>query len=156
MPCKISCAISAMFIIGMIFMTFSTTQNNIIAKYENQLPKELHVTYQKIVKDRLQNYYVGYILGFILAILIIFYNLNVRKIPASNLSIVCLVVACSFLVNYFYYILAPKKDWMLNHIKTPEQTKSWLEMYRGMQFYYHSGLLLGLIGVGTFAFAFCK
>ena len=48
MPCKISCAISAIFIIGMIFMTFSTTQNNIIAKYENQLPKELHVTYQKI------------------------------------------------------------------------------------------------------------
>jgi len=156
MPCKISCAISAIFIIGMIFMTFATTQNDIIAKYEMQLPEELHVTYQNIVKDRLQNYYVGYILGFILAIIVIFYNMNVRKIPASNLSMVCLVVSLSFLVNYFYYILAPKKDWMLNHVKTPEQTRAWLEMYRGMQFYYHSGIVLGLLGVGAFAFAFCK
>jgi uncharacterized protein YacL len=156
MPCKISCAISAIFRIGMIFMTFATTQNDIIAKYEMQLPEELHVTYQNIVKDRLQNYYVGYILGFILAIIVIFYNMNVRKIPASNLSMVCLVVSLSFLVNYFYYILAPKKDWMLNHVKTPEQTRAWLEMYRGMQFYYHSGIVLGLLGVGAFAFAFCK
>jgi len=156
MPCKISCAISAIFIIGMIFMTFATTQNDIIAKYETQLPKELHITYQNIVKDRLQNYYVGYILGFILAIIVIFYNMNVRKIPASNISTVCLVVSVSFLVNYFYYTLAPKKDWMLNHVKTPEQTKAWLEMYRGMQVYYHSGIVLGLLGVGAFAFAFCK
>lgn len=156
MPCKITCAISAVFIIGMIFMTVATTQNDVIAKYEKQLPKELHVIYQNIAKDRLRNYYVGYILGFILAIIIIFYNMNLRKMPASNISMVCLVVATSFLVNYFYYTLAPKNDWMLNHVKTPEQTKAWLEMYRGMQFYYHSGLVLGLIGVGTFTFAFCK
>jgi len=30
-----------------------------------------------------------------------------------------------------------------------------LAMYRNMQIYYHSGLVLGIIGVGLFAFAFC-
>ena len=45
---------------------------------------------------------------------------------------------------------------MLDYIKTPEQTKAWLQMYRGMQVYYHSGLVLGIIAVGVFAFAFRK
>jgi glucan phosphoethanolaminetransferase (alkaline phosphatase superfamily) len=156
MPCKISCAISAVFIIAMIFMMSATSQNNIIQKYENQLSDELKITYKNIVNDRLQNYYIGYTLGFFLALIILFYNYRFRKIPASSLSVVCTVVALSFLINYFYYILSPKKDWMLNHIKTPEETKAWLEMYRGMQYYYHGGLAIGLLAVGIFAFAFCK
>jgi hypothetical protein len=45
---------------------------------------------------------------------------------------------------------------MLDYIKTPAQTKAWLHMYRGMQIYYHSGLVLGIIAVGVFAFAFRK
>ena len=137
-------------------MMSATSQNNIIQKYENQLSDELKITYKNIVNDRLQNYYIGYTLGFFLALIIIFYNYRFRKIPASSLSVVCTVVALSFLINYFYYILSPKKDWMLNHIKTPEETKAWLEMYRGMQYYYHGGLAIGLLAVGIFAFAFCK
>jgi glucan phosphoethanolaminetransferase (alkaline phosphatase superfamily) len=140
----------------MIFMMSATSQNNIIQKYENQLSDELKITYKNIVNDRLQNYYIGYTLGFFLALIILFYNYRFRKIPASSLSVVCTVVALSFLINYFYYILSPKKDWMLNHIKTPEETKAWLEMYRGMQYYYHGGLAIGLLAVGIFAFAFCK
>ena len=154
MPCKVTCAISAVFIIATIFMMASTSQNNIIKKYESQLSNELKTTYQSIVQERLQNYYIGYTLGFVVAIFILFYNYRFRKIPASSLSVVCTVVAVSFLVNYFYYILAPKKDWMLNHLKTPEETKAWLQMYREMQFNYHLGLVLGIIAVGVFAFAF--
>jgi hypothetical protein len=51
-------------------------------------------------------------------------------------------------------MLSPKSDWMLNHINNPEQTKLWLQMYRTMSVYYHIGLVLGIIAVGFFAFAF--
>lgn len=72
---------------------------------------------------------------------------------------VCIVLATSFLTNYFYYILSPKTDWMLNHVEGPEaqakqQVQAWLQMYRTMQFYYHAGLVLGILGVGVLAFAF--
>ena len=70
------------------------------------------------------------------------------------MSMICLVLAISFITNYFYYILSPKKKWMLNYIETPDQTKLWLQMYRGMQVYYHTGLVLGIIAVGIFALAF--
>jgi hypothetical protein len=43
---------------------------------------------------------------------------------------------------------------MLNHITTSEQNKAWLAMYRGMQVYYHTGLVLGLFAIGIFAYAF--
>ena len=72
----------------------------------------------------------------------------------STTSMVCLVLATSFITNFFYYILSRKKNWMLNSIDTPEQTKAWLKMYRGMQVYYHTGLVLGIIAVGFFAHAF--
>jgi uncharacterized membrane protein YkgB len=51
-------------------------------------------------------------------------------------------------------MLHPKSKWMLNYLNDKEQVKAWLQMYRTMQFNYHLGLVLGIIGVGVFAFAF--
>jgi len=154
MPCQISCGISAIFLIGMVYMSYATYQSNIMVKYQDQLPENLQKTYKNIVDERMRIYYFGYILGFIISLLVIFYNTQIRKNRFTAGSLVCIVIAISFLTNYFYYILSPKSDWMLNHIKTPEQNQAWLAMYRGMQVYYHSGLVLGLASVGLFAYAF--
>ena len=72
----------------------------------------------------------------------------------NNFSLVCIVTSTAFITNYFYYMLYPKTDWMLNHITNGEQSKLWLEMYKKMSLYYHSGLVLGIIAVGFLAFAF--
>ena len=154
MPCRITCLIAAIFLIGMIFMMNGTTNSGIIKNYEKQLPPELRTVYNSIVKERTSIYFMGYVLGFVLALIIIFYNVQIKKGYMSISSMVCLVVSVSFLTNYFYYILSPKSKWMLEHIKTPEQNHAWLKMYKGMQFYYHGGLALGVIAVGLFAFAF--
>ena len=154
MPCTISCAISAMFIIGMIYMNYSVTRSQIILKYKLQLPENLQKIYEQIIHERTTIYYQGYVLGFILSIFIILGNIYSENKILSTTSMVCLVLATSFITNYFYYILSPKKNWMLNYITTPEQTKAWLQMYRGMQVYYHTGLVLGIIAVGIFAYAF--
>jgi len=136
-------------------MNYSMLDSQIMNKYKRQLPEDLQLVYREIVNERTNIYYMGYSLGFILSIIIILYNTQVGKNRMSNFGMVCLVIAVSFSVNYFYYILSPKTKWMLNEIKTQEQSKAWLEMYRNMQMYYHSGLVLGILGVGTFAFAFC-
>ena len=154
MPCSLSCGVSAVFLIGMIYMNYATYESNIMVDYKKQLPENLVATYNYIVDERTRIYYFGYILGFILSLIIIFYNTQIHKNRFSTLTLVSMVVAISFVTNYFYYVLSPKSDWMLNHIKDPEQTKAWLSMYRGMQVYYHTGLVLGLFAVGTFAFAF--
>jgi hypothetical protein len=154
--CGLSCFISAIFIIGMTYMNYQVDKSQIILQYKAQLPDELQRMYEKITRERTKIYYQGYILGFILSLVIILANYWSNHKMLSTTSLVCLVLATSFITNYFYYILSPKKNWMLDYIKTPAQTKAWLHMYRGMQVYYHSGLVLGIIAVGVFAFAFRK
>ena len=153
-PCKLSCAVSLVFITAMIYMMYATMQSNIITDYENTLSPELVVVYKTIAKERTGIYYYGYFLGFVLSLLFIVYNTTVRKVPFSSMPLVCIVVSISFFTNYFYYILSPKTTYMTEHLKTPEEIKAWGIMYRGMQKYYHTGLVLGLVSVGALAFAF--
>jgi uncharacterized membrane protein YkgB len=154
MACSVSCSISAVFIIGMIYFNSSSCKGKTALEYKSKLPSNLKSLYDKIVAERQSISYYGYALGFLLSLVIIFYNRNVKNNRLGNTSLVCTVVATSFLTNYFYYILTPKSDWMLNHITKPEDARAWLQMYRTCSYNYHLGLLLGIMGVGMFAFAF--
>ena len=152
MACTISCIISAVFIIGMIYFYNMTGKSEIVKKYMENLPTDLQKRYELITKERKMISYKGYALGVALSLGIIIYNNLSQKMSTS--ATICLVIATSFLTNYFYYILSPKSDWVLNHTKSQEQVKAWLVMYREMSFNYHAGLALGIVAVGIFAFAF--
>ena len=154
MPCSISCMISGVFIIGMIYFYNMTDKSEIVKHYKDKLSIPLQKRYEKITEERKKISYHGYILGFILSLFIIFYNTKMRGYKMNTFSLVCMVMAVCFLTNYFYYILSPKTDWMLNHTSSQEEVKAWLQMYREMSYNYHMGLLLGIIGVGVGAFAF--
>ena len=153
MVCSISCSISMVFIIGMIYFYNGTSKNATVLQYKQQLNTEQKQAYDKIAAERLNISLRGYALGVLLSLLLIYYNYKKKQFKAS--SVVCLVLATSFLTNYFYYTLSPKSDWMLNHVESRGQTQAWLEMYKIMQYYYHAGLVLGIIGLGVFAYAFC-
>jgi uncharacterized protein YacL len=118
------------------------------------MPVELQKRYEKIAMERMTISYYGYGLGLLFSLLIIFYNVKIKTNRMNTFSMVCTVIATCFLTNYFYYILSPKSDWMLNHTTNQEQVKAWLIMYREMSYNYHAGLALGIIAVGIFAFAF--
>ena len=154
MVCNISCMISALFIIGMIYFYSMTYNNEVIKKYKASLSDDLQKRYIAISKERMMISCQGYILGFGLSLLIIFYNLQIKGVKLSNFPLVCTVIATCFLTNYFYYMLSPKSDWMLNHMNDKKETTAWLEMYREMSFNYHAGLVLGIMAVGILAFAF--
>ena len=154
MACAISCAVSVVFIIGMIYFYNITDKSAVVKHYKDSLPTDLQKRYEKISKERLMISYYGYALGLFFSLLIIFYNVQLRHNKMSTVSLICTVMATCFLTNYFYYILSPKSDWMLNHISNQEQVKAWLIMYREMSYNYHLGIALGIIAVGVFAFAF--
>ena len=149
MACAISCMISAVFIIGMIYFYNRTDKSAIVKQYKGKMSPDLQDRYDKIARERMLISVQGYVAGVILSLLIIFY----RGIK-NPFSLVCTVMATCFLTNYFYYMLHPKSDWMLNHVNSQEEVQAWLQMYREMQLNYHAGLALGIIAVGVFAFAF--
>ena len=154
MACTLSCAISAIFVIGMIYFYNMTGKSEIVKHYKSSMSSDLQKRYDKISQERLMISYQGYALGVIPSLGIIFYNLKIKGTKMSNTALVCIVVATAFLTNYFYYMLHPKSDWMLNHLQNKEEIRAWLQMYREMQYNYHMGLVLGIIGVGILAFAF--
>ena len=154
MACSVSCMISAVFIIGMIYFYNRTDKSEIVKRYKENMPVELQKRYEKIAMERMTISYYGYGLGLLFSLLIIFYNVKIKTNRMNTFSMVCTVIATCFLTNYFYYILSPKSDWMLNHTTNQEEVKAWLIMYREMSYNYHAGLALGIIAVGIFAFAF--
>jgi uncharacterized protein YacL len=159
MPCGITCVLAIVIIISKIVMSFSVANDPQIKQYEKQFTPELQAVYKRIAKERLSIYVQGYTLGMVLSVLFILYNTQIAKNPMSVTSMVCLAITISFFVNYFYYSLSPKTDWVLNHISGEKDVKAWLGMYRTMQWHYHSAFMVGLVGVGVLAFAFrgsCK
>ncbi len=154
MACSVSCMISAVFIIGMIYFYNRTDKSEIVKRYKENMPVELQKRYEKIAMERMTISYYGYGLGLLFSLLIIFYNVKIKTNRMNTFAMVCTVIATCFLTNYFYYILSPKSDWMLNHTTNQEEVKAWLIMYREMSYNYHAGLALGIIAVGIFAFAF--
>jgi hypothetical protein len=146
--------ISAVFIIGMIYFYNMTDKSTIVKHYKEKLSSDLQKRYDNIAKERMTISYQGYLLGVVLSLFIIFYNLKIKGVKMTNFALVCTVMATCFLTNYFYYMLHPKSDWMLNHMGTQEEVNVWLQMYREMQYNYHAGLALGIIAVGILAFAF--
>ena len=151
MACITSCMISAVFIIGMIYFYTMTGKSNTVQQYRSSLSPELLIRYNTIENERMIISYQGYVLGFILSLIIIYYH---SKTKMSTISLVCTVIATASITNYFYYMLHRKSDWMLNHVRTKNDVENWLKMYRSMSYNYHSGLALGIIAVGLFAFAF--
>ena len=154
MVCSVSFFISVMFIVAMVYLNIASYKNKTIQNYRDQLPDNLRIVYDKISQERLKIYYQGYILGLFLSLIIIIYNYKVKENKLSLFSIICIVLATSFIANYFYYILHPKTEWMLDNITDPSQVKIWLNMYKHMKGYYHVGLLLGLIAIIILAVAF--
>ena len=154
MACTISCMISAAFVIGMIYFYNMTDKSEVVKHYKQKLSSDQQKRYEKIVEERTRISYTGYILGLVISLFIIFYNMNLKGTKLSNTSLVCTVIATSFVTNYFYYMLSPKTDWMLNHMNSQEEVRTWLQMYREMQYNYHMGIVLGIIAVGVLAYAF--
>lgn len=154
MVCALSCMLSTVFVIGMIYFYNATDKSEIVKTYKAKLSPELREKYEKITKERMAISYKGYLLGFVLSLLIILYNVYSRPKAFNLFSLMCIVVSTSFLTNYFYYILSPKSDMMLNYLNTKEEIKAWQVMYREMQYNYHMGLVLGIVGVAILAVAF--
>lgn len=153
-PCTITCFVAAVIVVAMIIMTVMVNYDPFVQSYKNKLPADVKASYENIVAERRQIYFTGYLIGFVLAVFLIIFNVNVlnRKMPVG--AMVCFAVVISTIVNYFYYMLSPKTVFMVSLLKTEQEREDWTRVYKSMQFYYHISFVLGVFAVGVFAYAF--
>ena len=152
MLCGITCSVGLMFLIANLYVTFTADKTKQKEEFYNTLSKDKIEKYESIIKERREIYLKGYGLGLILAfIFLILYKKFGRNVKGLNK--VCFIGGITLLVNYFYYMLFPKTDYMILHLDEEEQREKWLNINKTMQFKYHIGLLLGIIASMVLAYA---
>ena len=147
-----NCTLSALVGIGMLgaavsTMTVSKEQHDLL---KETLSDELDQVYDSIAIERRNHYLMGLALGLVLAFM------TLRMVKTSNrfhrmtlFTLITLVTAVTV------YSVLPKSDYMLNHLKTEEQTKAWLEVYKTMKHRYMLGFALGSFAAIPLAYAMC-
>lgn len=138
MVCINTCILALAFIVGTIFAMSLSKNESIFQKYKRSLTLEQIRAYERITVERLWLYISGTIIGIIIALIF-----TQRTKPIIN---GCIFLVIVFAVQYFYYILMPKSDWMLLHLTNKKQIEYWLKIYRHMSIRWHFGFVVGLVG----------
>ena len=155
MVCGITCIIALVFLIANIYTIFSCSNNKKLKKnFLNVLNEEQKITYEKIINERKNIYYSGYILGILLSLIGYVIIKKFTKMKFNKISLICFVGAITFVTNYLFYILFPKSDYMLLHLNDKKQIQEWLNIYRTMQVKFHIGFVLGILAVMIFCSSF--
>ena len=154
MFCGCTCIIALIFLIANIYTILSCTNDNYKQEFKNTLSNDQKVTYEKIINERKNIYYGGYVFGLILSLIVILILKKFFKSKLNNLSLICLVGTITFVSNYLFYILYPKSDYMLLHLNDKTQIEGWLKIYKKMQFKFHLGFVFGIIAVIIFCYSF--
>jgi len=92
--------------------------------------------------------------GILLGALIAYFVLLLVKV-SNRFHKMSIFVTITLMTGVVYYFLMPKSDYMLNHLKTPEQNKAWLEVYKTMKQRYFLGFVLGALATVPLAYAMC-
>lgn len=155
MVCSGTCMVGAVFLIANIFTMVSCGNDIYKREFKRTLSAEQQAIYEKIINERRNIYYGGFVVGLILSILVLHFGMKYK----SNMPIIakiCVITSITFVVNYLFYILYPKTDYMLLHLDNKTQIEGWLAIYKKMQFKFHIGFVLGIISVMIFSYGFCK
>jgi uncharacterized membrane protein YkgB len=132
---------------ALLTMTVTEEQHNVL---RNVLPDNLVIIYEQIIIERRNHYIFGLLLGAILAYIV----LGVVK-TSNRFHKISLFVAITLMTSVIFYSLMPKSDYMLNHMKTQEENKAWLSIYKTMKHRYLIGIILGALAAIPLGNAFC-
>jgi len=161
MVCYGSCMFASVFLIANVYTMMSCSNDNNKLEFKNTLTKEQQVLYEKIIDERKNIYYGGFILGILLSVFAVYFGEKYlffidKKTKISNIPKICMIASITFVTNYLFYILYPKTDYMLLHLNDKTQIQGWLAIYKKMQYKFHLGFVLGIIAVIIYAYSYCN
>ncbi len=148
MNCYIS-GIAGLALLGASISTMSVNkqQQNVL---KSVLSDDLDKKYESIVIERRNHYIMGLVLGMIISFIV------VNKVKSSNyFTRLSLFTMITLVTAVIFYMLMPKSDYMLNHLKTEQENKQWLQVYKTMQSRYFIGLVLGALAAIPIANIMC-
>lgn len=150
MKCKTHCGISIGFVLASVAVMLACGSKKGYYKDLNDDQKKM---YKKVVNERRNIWLIATVSGILVALAYHFY-FNQGKDGGGLLA--CENTAIYFIVQYFVYSLFPKKNWILNSLKTQDEIKGWVDKYQEMKTKWHVGLILGLVGYFFYSYFLVK
>jgi uncharacterized protein YacL len=149
-----NCYLSAIIGIGLLGGSFYTmlVPKEEVERIKTMVSPEASKAYEKIVKERMNLYIQGLIIGLSLAIL---YRYKYGDSVENSLHRNSLFILITLITTKIYYMLMPKSDYMLNYIQNNEQSKEWLKIYNLMKNRYHTGFLVGALSMIPISLSLC-
>ncbi len=151
MVCSLSLTLAIALMAGNIACSFSAKALALKSKFAESLDASQLKMYESIIRDRMDIYMQGMALGLLCAVVYVY--LVHKRDRTFDIKHVGMFGLITLGVQYMYYSLMPKHNWMLDHLKNQEQVVMWLEVYKHMSMRWHLGVLLGILGsmVGCYA-----
>jgi len=149
MDCYILGLLSLSLIGGSIAtLSVSEEQHNIL---RNVFSDELDIKYENIITERRNHYILGLLFGMFITSMII------KRLSIPNtFTYISFFFSMTLGIAIIIYMLMPKSDYMLNYLKTNEENKKWLEIYKTMKSRYYIGFVLGALASIPLSNIFCK
>ncbi len=141
------CLLSFLFIGASLYTMFTCETCTPFIEYRKSLTPEQIQMYQNISRERVNLASQGLILGIILSFFYLYFYKDTFNIFVNS----CAFTGIVLLTQYLYYMLMPKMS-MLPQLSTQEQIEGWFSVYKFMQYRYHLGMLLGVIGYFILAY----
>lgn len=128
-------------------MLYMMLDNNMDShdNFVNSLNIEQKMKYQMIKEDRYKTYVIGMIFGVILSLILQYFFINKIR-NYSNISKACLYAVVVMSTAHFYYLLSPKKDYIIKHLDNKVQIELWHKLYQDMQSKQYKGYIFGIFG----------
>jgi len=148
--CISYCLVGAALVGSMVMNMLASKRSKNFKNFMALLDDNQQQVYKSVIKERMNIYIQGMVIGVILAILCTFNN----KLSRPNNICLFIVIALGF--NWLYYSVYPKSTYMLTHLTSQEQNSAWLKIYKEMKLRCKIGLLLGVIGYILLGVGWCN
>ena len=135
------CMLAAGCITSSLYCLFvRNVRNDATKRLESLLDDKQTQLYYNIMKERRNIFIFGKIVGLIVGYLFITY----RKL--DGWCKYCIFIVIVKFIACLVYLMFPKSDYFLRHVKTPEQASAWVDVYVEMRYNIFFGFVLGMIG----------
>lgn len=147
--CGTACFVAVVFALSTLLFPLLLNRG-VVAGYRSRLPPAAQAALGVATKERAMLAFQGLVLGMIVGAIAVL--LMGKRGKAAG---VCVLASVAFVVQFLYYMLSPKSAWVVQHLRSAEQRKDWVRVYREYQKAYYGSIAIGVIGAGVLGYGLC-
>lgn len=154
MICYPICAVAAVFLVSMIYVTFMVDKNYVNNTIMSDLSPQLKQEYLKRVTERRNIHMTGFVGGLVIALIVLF--ILRQTIQFGSMSSACVLIVVTYTVSLTYYYLTPKLPLFVTLLDKKSDRDNWEKIYKYMKYNYIMSFVFGVLFVGILGYGLCN